>query len=132
MVFTLLLTPLFAKTFRRPRSASSSAPTLDRARDEAGTPLDGGIVFTPAAIVGYFVGYPWVGTPSRHGTWCRDDGRARPPIGFHTTSLKVKPKQHRTLAGPLQDPPPADVTMRSRIALMYRDANKPSTPASTS
>ncbi len=58
MVFTLLLTPLFARSFRRLnlgqfiRADTPTAHVMKR-----GTPSMGGIVFITAAIVGYFVGH---------------------------------------------------------------------------
>jgi len=57
MIFTLLLTPLFARAFRRlnlgqfVRADTPVAHVLKR-----GTPSMGGIVFITASIVGYFVG----------------------------------------------------------------------------
>jgi len=58
MVFTLLLTPLFARTFRRLklgqfiRADTPTAHVMKR-----GTPSMGGIVFITASIVGYLVGH---------------------------------------------------------------------------
>jgi len=57
MVFTLLLTPLFAKAFRRLnlgqfiRADTPTAHVLKR-----GTPSMGGIVFISASVIGYFLG----------------------------------------------------------------------------
>jgi phospho-N-acetylmuramoyl-pentapeptide-transferase len=58
MVFTLLLTPLFAKAFRRlnlGQFVRADTPTTHVVK--RGTPSMGGIVFITASIVGYFVGH---------------------------------------------------------------------------
>lgn len=58
MVFTLLLTPLFAKAFRRLNLGQfyrADTPTTHIVK--RGTPSMGGIVFLIAAVVGYFVGH---------------------------------------------------------------------------
>ncbi len=57
MVFTLLLTPLFAKAFRRLNLGQfirADTPTTHVVK--RGTPSMGGIVFISAAVVGYFLG----------------------------------------------------------------------------
>lgn len=57
MVFTLLLTPLFAKAFRRLNLGQfirADTPTTHVVK--RGTPSMGGIVFISAAVIGYFLG----------------------------------------------------------------------------
>lgn len=134
MVFTLLLTPLFAKTFRRLklgqfiRADTPTAHVMKR-----GTPSMGGIVFITAAIVGYFVGH-LVGGDSVAGTGilvlAMMAGLGL--IGFIDDFLKVKRQNSIGLAGPFKILGSVIVTIAfGTIALMYRDANH-RTPASTS
>jgi phospho-N-acetylmuramoyl-pentapeptide-transferase len=57
MVFTLLLTPLFARAFRRLNLGQfirADTPTTHVVK--RGTPSMGGIVFITASVIGYFVG----------------------------------------------------------------------------
>jgi len=133
-VFTLLLTPLFAKTFRRLklgqfiRADTPTAHVMKR-----GTPSMGGIVFITAAIVGYFVGH-LVGGDSVAGTGilvlAMMAGLGL--IGFIDDFLKVKRQNSIGLAGPFKILGSVIVTIAfGTIALMYRDANH-RTPASTS
>ena len=134
MVFTLLLTPLFAKAFRRLklgqfiRADTPTAHVMKR-----GTPSMGGIVFITAAIVGYFVGH-LVGGDSVAGTGilvlAMMAGLGL--IGFIDDFLKVKRQNSIGLAGPFKILGSVIVTIAfGTIALMYRDANN-RTPASTS
>jgi phospho-N-acetylmuramoyl-pentapeptide-transferase len=104
MVFSLLLTPLFARTFRRLnlgqyiRADTPTTHVLKR-----GTPSMGGVIFISAAIIGYFGG--------------QLIGRGRPTIpallvilmmvglaliGFIDDLLKVKRQNSLGLAGPLK------------------------------
>lgn len=58
MVFTLLLTPLFAKGFRRLNLGQfirADTPTTHVTK--RGTPSMGGVVFITASVLGYFVGH---------------------------------------------------------------------------
>lgn len=58
MVFTLLLTPLFAKMFRRLNLGQfirADTPTTHVIK--RGTPSMGGVVFITASVAGYFVGH---------------------------------------------------------------------------
>lgn len=58
MVFTLLLTPLFAKAFRRLNLGQfirADTPTTHVIK--RGTPSMGGVVFVTASVIGYFVGH---------------------------------------------------------------------------
>jgi phospho-N-acetylmuramoyl-pentapeptide-transferase len=134
MVFTLLLTPLFAKTFRRLklgqfiRADTPTAHVMKR-----GTPSMGGIVFITAAIVGYFVGH-LVGGDSVAGTGILVLAMMAGfgLIGFIDDFLKVKRQNSIGLAGPFKILGSVIVTIAfGTIALMYRDANN-RTPASTS
>jgi phospho-N-acetylmuramoyl-pentapeptide-transferase len=64
MIFTLGLTPLFAKWFRKMNLGQffrADTPTTHIVK--RGTPSMGGIVFVTAAIVGYFVGHLVGGDP---------------------------------------------------------------------
>jgi phospho-N-acetylmuramoyl-pentapeptide-transferase len=57
MVFTLVLTPLFAKAFRRMNLGQffrADTPTTHVVK--RGTPSMGGVIFIVAAVLGYFVG----------------------------------------------------------------------------
>ena len=58
MVFTLILTPVFAKTFRRMNLGQfirADTPTTHVVK--RGTPSMGGLVFITGSILGYFVGH---------------------------------------------------------------------------
>jgi phospho-N-acetylmuramoyl-pentapeptide-transferase len=104
MVFSLLLTPLFAKAFRRLNLGQyirADTPTTHVVK--RGTPSMGGVVFITAAIIGYFGGQ-LVG-----------NGRPTIPallvilmmvglalIGFIDDLLKVKRQNSLGLAGPLK------------------------------
>lgn len=58
MVFTLLLTPVFAKTFRRLNLGQfirADTPTTHVVK--RGTPSMGGVVFITASVAGYFLGH---------------------------------------------------------------------------
>lgn len=58
MIFTLLLTPLFAKAFRRlglGQFIRADTPTTHVTK--RGTPSMGGVVFVTASVAGYFVGH---------------------------------------------------------------------------
>lgn len=134
MVFTLLLTPLFARTFRRLklgqfiRADTPTAHVMKR-----GTPSMGGIVFITAAIIGYFVGH-LVGGDSVAGTGilvlAMMAGLGL--IGFVDDFLKVKRQNSVGLAGWFKIAGTVVVTIVfGIIALLYKDANK-RTPASTS
>ncbi len=134
MVFTLLLTPLFARAFRRLklgqfiRADTPTAHVMKR-----GTPSMGGIVFITAAIVGYFVGH-LVGGDSVAGTGILVLAMMAGfgLIGFIDDFLKVKRQNSIGLAGPFKILGSVIVTIAfGTIALMYRDANN-RTPASTS
>jgi len=133
MVFTLLLTPLFARTFRRLklgqfiRADTPTAHVMKR-----GTPSMGGIVFITAAIVAYLVGH-LVGGDSVSGvgilTLAMMAGLGF--IGFIDDFLKVKRQNSLGLAGGYKILGTVIIAIIfGIIALTYRDANKRS-PAST-
>lgn len=64
MVFTLLLTPLFARAFRRlnlGQFVRADTPTTHVVK--RGTPSMGGVVFITATVIGYFVGHLAGGEP---------------------------------------------------------------------
>ncbi|MES2094905.1 MAG: phospho-N-acetylmuramoyl-pentapeptide-transferase [Actinomycetota bacterium] len=133
MVFTLLLTPLFARSFRRLnlgqfiRADTPTAHVMKR-----GTPSMGGIVFITAAIVGYFVGH-LVGGDSVSGvgilTLAMMSGLGL--VGFLDDFLKVKRQNSIGLAGGFKILGAVIVaSVFGIIALVYRDANNRA-PAST-
>ena len=133
MVFTLLLTPLFARTFRRLklgqfiRADTPTAHVMKR-----GTPSMGGIVFITAAIVGYLVGH-LVGGDSVSGVGLLTLGMMAGLgfIGFIDDFLKVKRQNSIGLAGGYKILGTVIIAIIfGVIALTYRDANKRA-PAST-
>ena len=134
MIFTLLLTPLFARAFRRLklgqfyRADTPTAHVMKR-----GTPSMGGIVFITAAIVGYFLGH-LVGGDSVAGTGilvlAMMAGLGL--IGFIDDFLKVKRQNSVGLASGWKIVGTVIVAIVfGIIAIVYRDANH-RTPASTS
>jgi phospho-N-acetylmuramoyl-pentapeptide-transferase len=133
MVFTLLLTPLFARAFRSlnlgqfVRADTPTAHVMKR-----GTPSMGGIVFITATIVGYFIGH-LVARDSVSGVGllvlAMMGGLGL--IGFLDDFLKVKRQNSLGLAGWYKILGTVIVaTVFAIIALTYRDANHRS-PAST-
>ena len=133
MVFTLLLTPLFARTFRRLklgqfiRADTPTAHVMKR-----GTPSMGGIVFITAAIVGYLVGH-LVGGDSVSGVGLLTLGMMAGLgfIGFIDDFLKVKRQNSLGLAGGYKILGTVIIAIIfGIISLTYRDANNRA-PAST-
>ena len=133
MIFTLLLTPLFAKTFRRLnlgqffRADTPTAHVMKR-----GTPSMGGIVFITAAIVGYFAGH-MVGRDSVSGSGMLvlSVMAGLGMIGFLDDYLKVKRQNSLGLAGWYKILGTVIVAIVfAIIALTYKDVNG-RTPAST-
>ena len=133
MVFTLLLTPLFAKTFRRLnlgqfiRADTPTAHVMKR-----GTPSMGGIVFIAASVVGYLAGH-LINRDSVSGAgllvlamMC-----GLGAIGFIDDFLKVKRKNSLGLRGWYKIAGTVVVAVIfGVISLTYRDRNF-RTPAST-
>ncbi len=91
MAFTLLLTPLFARAFRRLNLGQfirADTPTTHVMK--RGTPSMGGVVFVTAAIVGYFVGHLIGGGCAQCQRDAGDlhDGAASGSSGSSTTSSR--------------------------------------------
>ncbi|MCU1525791.1 MAG: phospho-N-acetylmuramoyl-pentapeptide-transferase [Microbacteriaceae bacterium] len=133
MIFTLLLTPVFAKTFRRLNLGQffrADTPTTHVVK--RGTPSMGGIVFIVAAIVGYLVGH-LVNQDSVSGAGllvlAMMSGLGL--IGFIDDFLKVKRQNSLGLAGWYKILGTVIVAIVfGVISLSYKDANHRS-PAST-
>ncbi len=102
MVFTLLLTPLFARAFRRlnlGQFVRADTPTTHVVK--RGTPSMGGIVFITAAIVGYLVGQVASNQlPSGAGLLVILMMVGLGAIGFVDDFLKVRRKNSTGLSGP--------------------------------
>lgn len=104
MIFTLLLTPLFARWFRQlnlGQFVRKDTPTTHVVK--RGTPSMGGIVFVTASIVGYFVGQ-LIGrqVPSGAGLLVILMMVGLGVIGFIDDYLKVRRKNSTGLSGPLK------------------------------
>lgn len=133
MVFTLLLTPLFAKTFRRLKLGQfyrADTPTTHIVK--RGTPSMGGIVFITAAIIGYFVGH-LVGRDPISGSGLLVIGMmvGLALIGFVDDLMKVRRQNSLGLAGPYKIAGTIVVAVVFGIlALTYHDSFG-HTPAST-
>lgn len=133
MVFALLLTPVFAKAFRRLKLGQffrADTPTTHVVK--RGTPSMGGIVFISASIVGYFVGH-LVGRDSVSGSGMLVLAMMAGlgSIGFLDDFLKVKRQNSLGLAGWYKILGTVIVAIVfAVIALSYTDANG-RTPAST-
>lgn len=133
MVFTLLLTPLFARGFRRlglGQFFRADTPTTHVTK--RGTPSMGGIVFITAAIVGYFVGHlANRDSVSGSGILVLAMMAGLGLIGFIDDLLKVTRKNSVGLHGWYKIAGTVVVAIVfCIIALTYRDANG-RTPAST-
>ncbi len=133
MVFTLLLTPLFARAFRRlnlGQFVRADTPTTHVVK--RGTPSMGGIVFISAAVVGYFIGQLVVEQrPSGAGLLVILMMVGLGLIGFLDDFLKVRRRNSTGLSGPLKIVGTVIVgTAFAVLALTYRDPNG-LTPAST-
>jgi phospho-N-acetylmuramoyl-pentapeptide-transferase len=133
MVFTLLLTPLFARAFRSlnlgqfVRADTPTAHVMKR-----GTPSMGGIVFITASIIGYFVGHLVAqDSVSGAGLLVLAMMGGLGLIGFLDDFLKVKRQNSLGLAGWYKILGTVLVAIAfAVIALTYRDANNRA-PAST-
>ena len=104
MVFTLLLTPLFARAFRRlnlGQFVRADTPTTHVVK--RGTPSMGGIVFITAAIVGYFVGQlAGQQLPSGAGLLVIVMMVGLGSIGFIDDFMKVRRKNSTGLSAPFK------------------------------
>ena len=133
MVFTLLLTPFFARAFRRlnlGQFVRADTPTTHVVK--RGTPSMGGVVFVTAAIVGYFVGQLAAGQlPSGAGLLVILMMVGLGGVGFIDDFLKVRRKNSTGLSGPLKIVGTVIVgTVFAVLSITYRDPNG-LTPAST-
>ena len=133
MVFTLLLTPLFARAFRRlnlGQFVRADTPTTHVVK--RGTPSMGGVVFVTAAIVGYFVGQlAGRQLPSGAGLLVILMMVGLGAVGFIDDFLKVRRKNSTGLSGPLKIVGTVIVgTIFAVLSITYRDPNG-LTPAST-
>jgi phospho-N-acetylmuramoyl-pentapeptide-transferase len=133
LVFSLLLTPLFARTFRRMNLGQfirADTPTTHVVK--RGTPSMGGVVFILAAVIGYFIGN-LVGQepPSVAALLVIFMMVGLGLIGFIDDLMKVTRQNSLGLSGPAKIVATIIVSVGfSLLALGYRDANGVS-PAST-
>ncbi|MCU1414440.1 MAG: phospho-N-acetylmuramoyl-pentapeptide-transferase [Microbacteriaceae bacterium] len=133
MVFTLILTPLFARAFKRLKLGQfyrADTPTTHIVK--RGTPSMGGIVFISAAIVGYFVGH-WVGKDPISGSGLLVIGMmvGLALIGFIDDFMKVRRQNSLGLSGSFKIAGTVVVAVIFGIlSLTYHDAFG-HTPAST-
>ncbi len=133
MVFTLLLTPLFARAFRRlnlGQFVRADTPTTHVVK--RGTPSMGGAVFITAAIVGYLIGQiAGRQLPSLAGMLVIFMMVGLGFVGFLDDLLKVRRKNSTGLSGPGKIVGTVIVAVAfSLLALNYRDPNG-LTPAAT-
>ena len=133
MVFTLLLTPLFARAFRRlnlGQFVRADTPTTHVVK--RGTPSMGGVVFITAAIVGYLVGHvAGRQMPSVAGLLVIVMMLGLGFVGFLDDFLKVRRKNSTGLSGPGKIVGTVIVgTVFAVLSVKYRDPNG-LTPAST-
>ncbi|WP_165065070.1 phospho-N-acetylmuramoyl-pentapeptide-transferase [Marisediminicola senii] len=133
MVFTLLLTPLFARAFRRlnlGQFVRADTPTTHVVK--RGTPSMGGVVFITASIVGYFVGQlAGQQRPSGAGLLVILMMVGLATIGFIDDFLKVRLKNSTGLSGPWKIVGSVIVgTIFALLAVNYEDPQG-ITPAST-
>lgn len=133
MVFTLLLTPLFARAFRRlnlGQFVRADTPTTHVVK--RGTPSMGGVVFVTAAIVGYLGGQiAGQQLPSVAGLLVILMMVGLGAIGFLDDFLKVRRKNSTGLNGWMKILGTVVVgTVFALLSVTYRDPNG-LTPAST-
>ena len=133
MVFTLLLTPLFARAFRRlnlGQFVRADTPTTHVVK--RGTPSMGGVVFVTAAIVGYFMGQlAGRQLPSIAGLLVILMMVGLGAVGFLDDFLKVRRRNSTGLSGPGKIVGIVIVgTVFAILSITYRDSNG-LTPAST-
>ncbi|AWB89114.1 phospho-N-acetylmuramoyl-pentapeptide-transferase [Salinibacterium hongtaonis] len=126
LVFSLLLTPLFARTFRRMNLGQfirADTPTTHVVK--RGTPSMGGVVFIIAAVTGYFVGH-LVGRepPSVPALLVILMMVGLGLIGFIDDFMKVHRQNSLGLSGPLKIVGTIIVSVIfSVLALNYHDSN---------
>ncbi|MFP7833481.1 phospho-N-acetylmuramoyl-pentapeptide-transferase [Marisediminicola sp. LYQ134] len=133
MVFTLLLTPLFARAFRRlnlGQFVRADTPTTHVVK--RGTPSMGGVVFITASVLGYFVGqFAGQQRPSGSGLLVILMMVGLGLIGFVDDLLKVRLKNSMGLSGPLKILGTVIVgSVFAILSITYEDPNG-LTPAST-
>jgi phospho-N-acetylmuramoyl-pentapeptide-transferase len=133
MIFTLALTPIFARTFRRMNLGQfirADTPTTHVMK--RGTPTMGGVIFIAGAIVGYFGGHLLGGgRPSASAMLVILMMGGVGFIGFIDDFMKVSRHNSLGLAGPLKILGTVIVGIVFAIlALTHEDSNGV-TPAST-
>lgn len=126
MIFTLLLTPLFARAFRRLNLGQfirADTPTTHVVK--RGTPSMGGLVFISAAVIGYFLGKLVAREqPSASALLVILMMVGLGAVGFIDDFLKVRRKNSLGLRGPYKIIGSTIVAILfSVIALTHRDAH---------
>ncbi len=101
LLFSLLLTPLFARAFRRfgwGQFIRDDGPQAHHAK--RGTPTMGGVVFIVGSVLGYFVGHLAIGYPvSRGGILALALMVGLGLVGFVDDFLKTRKQQSLGLGG---------------------------------
>ncbi|MEO6944219.1 MAG: phospho-N-acetylmuramoyl-pentapeptide-transferase [Lacisediminihabitans sp.] len=126
MIFTLLLTPLFAKAFRRLNLGQfirADTPTTHVVK--RGTPSMGGVVFITASVVGYFLGKMVAGErPSASALLVIMMMVGVGLVGFADDLMKVRRQNSLGVSGPYKIVGTVIVgVIFAVLALNHRDAH---------
>ena len=101
LLFSLFLTPVFARAFRRfgwGQFIRDDGPEAHHAK--RGTPTMGGVVFIVGSVIGYFVGHLAIGFPvSRGGVLVLAMTVGLGLVGFVDDFLKTRKQQSLGLGG---------------------------------